>query len=121
MNVEEQKIVEEIIQLYKELYKLTYEGSKGAHGAGLPSISHFIRYAEKIRDNVAILCYEFDSEVLSKSNLRDLDDVLCGYEMKELKVESKKMSEQKLMDRMELVTNLIGIAIKPLLNLNKDI
>ena len=31
------------------------------------------------------------------------------------------MSEQKLMDRLELVTNLIGIAIKPLLNLNKDI
>ena len=115
MNVEEQKIVEEIIQLYKELYKLTYEGSKGAHGAGLPSISHFIRYAEKIRDNVAILCYEFDSDVLSEFNLRDLDDVLHGYELKELKVESKRMSEQRLRDKLEFVTSQIGSAINPLL------
>ena len=121
MNEEEKKIVVEIVQLYNKLCSLTYDGSRGAHRMLPPNVYHYIRYVEKIRDNVAILCYEFDSEVLSKSNLRDLDDVLCGYEMKELKVESKKMSEQKLMDRLELVTNLIGIAIKPLLNLNKDI
>ena len=100
---------------------MTYDGSYVDHRMLPPNVYHYVRCIEKIRDNVAILCYEFDSEVLSKSNLRDLDDVLCGYEMKELKVESKKMSEQKLMDRLELVTNLIGIAIKPLLNLNKDI
>lgn len=117
MNEKEKKIVMEIVQLYDKLYKLTYEGSRGAHRVLSPNIHHYIRCLEGIRDNVAILCYEFDSDVLSKSNLRDLDDVLRGYELKELKLESKRMSELELSDKLEFVTNQIGSAINSLLKI----
>ena len=115
MNEKEKKIVMEILQLYDELCRLTYDGSRGAHCMLPPNVHHYIRYIEKIRDNVAILCYEFDSDVLSEFNLRDLDDVLHGYELKELKVDSKRMSEQRLRDKLEFVTSQIGNAINPLL------
>lgn len=115
MDDGEKKIVMEIVQLYNKLCSLTYDGSRGVRRMLPPNVYHYIRYVEKIRDNVAILCYGFHSDMLSKSNLRDLDDVLHGYELKELKVESKRMSEQRLRDKLEFVTNQIGSAINPLL------
>ena len=117
MNKEEEKIVMEIVQLYDKLCSLTYDGSYVDHRMLPPNVYHYVRCIEKIRDNVAILCYEFDSDVLSEFNLRDLDDVLHGYELKELKVESKRMSEQELRDKLESVTNQIGSAINSLLKI----
>ena len=55
MNKEEEKIVMEIVQLYNKLCSLTYDGSRGAHRMLPPNVYHYIRYVEKIRDNVAIL------------------------------------------------------------------
>lgn len=114
MNEEERKIVDKIVWLHEELCKLTYEGSKGAHGVGLPSIGHYIHYAEIIREQVVYLFYDLHSNLLSKSNLLDLDEIFEN-ELRKLRIESKKMSEQKLIDRLELITNLIGSAITPLL------
>ena len=115
MNEEEKKIVVEIVQLYNKLCSLTYDGSRGAHRMLPPNVYHYIRYVEKIRDNVAILYRGFHSDVLSKSNLHDLNDVLRGYELKELKLDSKRMSEQELRDKLEFITNQIGSAINSLL------
>ena len=117
MSEEEKKMVMEIVQLYDKLCSLTYDGSYGAHRMLPPNVYHYVRCIEKIRDNVAILCCGFHSDMLSKSNLRDLDDVLRGCELKELKVESKRMSEQELRDKLESVTNQIGSAINSLLKI----
>jgi len=46
--------------------------------------------------------------------LLDLDEIFEN-ELRKLRIESKKMNEQKLIDRLELITNLIGSAITPLL------
>ena len=62
---------------------------------------------------IMLLFYIVD--VLSKSNLRDLNDVLRGYELKELKLDSKRMSEQELRGKLEFITNQIGSAINSLL------
>lgn len=118
MKEEEKKIVMEIVQLYDKLCSLTYDGSRGAHHMLPPNIHHYIRCVERIRDNIAVLCYEFDSDVLFKSNLRDLDDVLRGYELKELKIKSKRMSEQELRDKLEFVTDQIGSAINSFLKMD---
>ena len=103
MNEEEKKIVMEIVQLYDKLCNLTYDGSRGAHRMLPTNVHHYICYVERIRDNVAALCYEFHSDVLSESNLRDLNNVLRGYELKELKIASKRMKEQNLKDKLKFV------------------
>lgn len=117
MNEEEKKIVMEIVQLYDKLCSLTYDGSRGAHRMLPTDVHHYIRCVERIRDNVAALCYEFHSDVLSGTNLRDLDDVLRGYELKELKIASKRVKEHDLKDKLEFVTNQISSAINPLLEM----
>lgn len=117
MDENEEKIVREIVQLYIELYKLTYEGSRGAHSMKVPDVSHYIRYVDRIYNKVVELHDKFHPNYLSINDVYYLDEIRSDYGLRIAKYK-KTMSQIELMELLDHFTNQVEMALSELLKNN---
>ena len=112
MSEEEKKIVMEIVQLYGELCRLTYEGSRGAHRMLPPSINQYGRIVEEIYNRMKYLYDKYNPLYLSLADVHELNDI-CRNELRELRC-------FKSLSVMESVTNQISSIIDDVLNITNN-
>ena len=118
MNEEEKGIVKEIVQLYKELCRLTNEGNHGAHRMLPPNIHHYIRSIDEIYHKTVELHDKFHPDYLLINDVFYLDEIRSDYELRIAKY-SKSFSQIELMEFLQYYTNQVEMALFNLLKINK--